>query len=144
MSEELMSKVRPLPADALRQMEQRADELVGGLSGQFHTYSVGTLAEIDRLTAAPCYADEAWRAQLTALAHDLKGLGGTFGYNLITIVAGSICRTVRDESVVTDESLQRRTTALVTALNAIIQFDLKGDGGVQGRDLLATLQLPAN
>ncbi|NJO33106.1 MAG: hypothetical protein HC869_08135 [Rhodospirillales bacterium] len=137
-----MSKVRPLPPDALRHMEQEADELVAALSGQFHTYAGAALAAIEGLMMTPCYDDEVWRARLNGLAHDLKGLGGTFDYDLITIVAESMCRAITDQAVVTDEGLQRRLAAMATALRAIVQFNLKGDGGVQGRDLIATLQLP--
>lgn len=137
-----MSKVRPLPPDALRHMEQEADKLVAALSGQFHAYAGVALAAIDGLMVAPCYDNKVWRARLNVLAHDLKGLGGTFDYDLITIIAGSMCRAISDRAVVTDEGLKRRLAAMATALHAIVQFDLKGDGGVQGRDLLATLQLP--
>jgi hypothetical protein len=60
----------------------------------------------------------------------------------MTIVAEAMCKTSRDQGLATSENLQRRLAALAAALNAIVQFDLKGDGGVQGRNLLATLQLP--
>jgi hypothetical protein len=142
MNEELKSKVRPLPPDAIRHMEQKAGELVAELCGQFRAYAGGALAEIDRLMAAPCYDDQAWRARLNALAHELKGLGGTFGYDLVTIVADSMCRTINDQNVIADEGLQRRLAASAPALSAVVQFDLKGDGGAQGRELLSTLQLP--
>jgi hypothetical protein len=141
MNEELKSKVRPLPAGAIRHMEQKAEELIAALSGQFHAYAGRTLAEIDSLIAAPRYEDEAWRVRLNVLAHDVKGLAGTFDYNLMTTIAESMCQTTSGQAVVTDEGLQRRIAALATALNAVVQFDLKGDGGGQGRDLLATLQL---
>lgn len=141
MNEELKSKVRPLPANAIRHMEQKADELVAALSGQFHAYVGRTLAEIDSLIAVPHYEDEAWRARLNVLAHDLKGLGGTFNYDLMTTVAGSMCQAISDGAVVMDEGLPRRIAALGAALDAIVQFDLKGDGGDQGRALLVTLQL---
>lgn len=142
MNEELKQKVRPLSPDDIHHMQQQAAVLIAALSGQFHEYAGGTLAEIDGLMAASRYGDEAWRGRLSALAHDLKGLGGTFGYDLMTIVAEAMCETSRGQGLATSENLQRRLAALAAALNAIVQFDLKGDGGVQGRDLLITLQLP--
>jgi len=144
MYEELRSKIRPLAAAAIRHMEQKAEELVAALCGQFQAYAKRTLAEIDSLIAAPRYEEEAWRVRLNVLAHDLKGLGGTFGYNLMTTIAESMCQATSGQAVVANEGLQRRIAALAAALSAVVQFDLKGDGGAQGRDLLATLQLPTS
>jgi hypothetical protein len=141
MNQELKRKVRPLPPHAIRHMEQKANELVAELGGQFRAFADGALAEIDRLMAAPCYDDREWRARLNALAHELKGLGGTFGYDLMTTVADSMCRSINNQTVATDEGLQRRLEASVPALKASVQFDLKRDGGSHGRELLATLQL---
>lgn len=134
MNEELKQKVRPLSPDDIDHMQQRADGLIAALSGQFHAYASGTLAEIDGLMAASRYEDDAWRGRLSALAHDLKGLGGTFGYDLMTIVAEAMCKTSRDQGLATSENLQRRLAALAAALNAIVQFDLKGGRENRGRD----------
>jgi hypothetical protein len=52
-----------------------------------------------------------------------------------------MCRSINDQTVAADDDLQRQLEASVPALKAIMQFDLKGDGGSHGRELLATLQL---
>lgn len=142
MNSRLRDKVGALSPDDLRHMEQAGDHLIATLGGEFHAYTRGALAEIDALMAASRCEDDTWRARLNVLAHDLKGLGGTFGYDLMTIIADSMCRTIRDHAAVTSDSLRRQLAALAVALNAIVQLDLRGDGGEKGRQLLASLRLP--
>lgn len=59
--------------------------------------------EIDLLAAArTAYRDEpgdAKRAELFRAAHDLKGLGSTYEYPIITRIAGSLCRMIEQVPV---------------------------------------------
>jgi hypothetical protein len=91
--------------------------------------------------AHPRYWDAAWRRRFFRLSHDLKGLGGTFNYDLVTRVGDSLCGLIRNDAVRDNRSLQRRIMAHVAALKAILLFDSTGDGGVEGEELLATLKL---
>ena len=54
-----------------------------------------------------------------------------------------MCRTIEDDRLATEGSLQRRLAAYAAALDAIIRIDLKGDGGDDGRELLNVLRITA-
>ena len=68
-------------------------------------------------------------------AHDIRGLGSTFGYTLVTDIAASLCNFV--ESVENhDDNVMEVIDAHVDALRGMIGNDVKGDGGSIGREIL--------
>ena len=68
-------------------------------------------------------------------AHDIRGLGSTFGYTLITNIAASLCNFV--EAVDNyDEDVMEVQNAHVDALRGINSNDMKGAGGPIGREIL--------
>lgn len=73
-------------------------------------------------------------------AHDIRGLGSTFGYTLVTNIAASLCNfveTVEDY----DDDVMEVLNAHVDALRGMIGNDVKGDGGPIGREILDGLTL---
>jgi hypothetical protein len=72
-------------------------------------------------------------------AHDLKGLGTTYGYQLITRIAGSLCRMIDDKE-------KRATTPLelvdahIDAIRAAVRDDIKTDEHPVGRVLVEELE----
>lgn len=122
-------------------MESRARKVTSELAGTFRENFEGTISAIDGLMAHPEYSDAKWRRQFFRLSHDLRGLGGTFNYQLVTTVGESLCGLINNDDLSGDRLLQRRVIAHVAALRAILQFDLKGDGGHEGEELLATLRM---
>jgi len=72
-------------------------------------------------------------------AHDLKGLGTTYGYQLITRIAGSLCRMIDDKE-------KRATTPLelvdahIDAIKAAVRDDIKSDEHPIGRVLVEELE----
>jgi|CXWL01.1.fsa_nt_gi chemotaxis protein histidine kinase CheA len=78
----------------------RADEAMKVLSESFPEWLD---AEVARLQAARSGADAAqWEAEavhhLFGAAHDLKGLGTTYGYPLVTQIAASLCRLIETDA----------------------------------------------
>jgi hypothetical protein len=137
----LGDRLREIKPAEFRRMESAATKATLDLLGAFHDSFKGALSAIDSLLVHPDYCDAMWRRQLYRLAHDLRGLGGTFNYGLITTVGESLCSLINTHDLPNDRRLQRHITAHVAALNAIRQFDLKGDGGKQGEELLETLRI---
>jgi len=72
-------------------------------------------------------------------AHDLKGLGTTYGYQLITRIAGSLCRLI-------DEKDKRLTAPMplvdahIDAIKAAVREDMKADDHPVGRALVTELE----
>jgi len=141
MSKALREKVREISQDKLRRMEADASIAMLELSANFRKHVNGNLRDMFGLMSAPRPDDPAWRSRLHALSRDLQGVGGSFDYGLLITIAEVMCRTVKNEALPTERALQRRLTAYAMALNAIISFDLQGDGGNDGHALLSALRI---
>ncbi len=72
-------------------------------------------------------------------AHDLKGLGTTYGYQLITRIAGSLCRLIDDKEKRATTSLEL-VDAHIDAIKAAIRDDIKSDEHPVGRALVEELE----
>lgn len=77
--------------------------------------------------------------RLNEIAHDMKGQGGTFGYNLISSFAVSLYEFTRPRETYSD-SVVELVKAHVDAMKAVITGRVKGDGGEVGGELTKTLQ----
>jgi hypothetical protein len=143
MSTSLREKVRVLTQEHLRRMEADASIAMLELSASFRKHVNGALRDMFILMSMPRHEDDSWRTKLHALARDLQGVGGSFDYGLLTTIGEVMCRTLRDEALPKETRLQRRLAAYAAALDAIIRIDLKGDGGNDGKELLAVLKIPA-
>ena len=141
MLKPLEARLRELKPAEFRRMESAAANATIDLLAAFRDNFSATLRAIASLLAAPNYADAMWRGRLHRLAHDLRGLGGTFDYALITAIGSSLCSLIEHRDLPGDPRLQRHIAAHAAALQAILQFDLKGDGGGHGQELLATLRI---
>src|SRR5262245_24653758 len=139
MLKRLEKRLREILPAEFRKMEREAASVTTSLRAGFRENFERALTSIDGLMAHPDYWNPVWRRQLYRMSHDLKGLGGTFDYRLITTIGEALCSLINNADLPDDRFLQRRIIAHVAALKAIHQFDLKGDGGSEGERLLATL-----
>ena len=139
MLKRLEHRLRELRPAEFRRMESKAAKVTADLLDEFHDTFEGMMRATDGLMIHPDHTNAIWRRQLYRLAHDLRGLGGTFNYGLVTAVCESLCSLINNCDLPDDRRLQRHITAHVAALRAVLQFDLKGNGGSQGEDLLTTL-----
>ncbi len=77
---------------------------------------------------------------LFQIAHDMKGQGGSFGYDLMTAIGDHMCRLL--EKVDKDGPLEIQMVRLhIDAMRVVITKELKGDGGAEGRQLMMGLAL---
>ncbi len=75
------------------------------------------------------------------IAHDMKGQGGSFGYELITAVANNLCRLIdRFDGSVTPETQNGAIRIHIDAMKLIISSRMRGDGGQQGTAILNGVQ----
>lgn len=72
-------------------------------------------------------------------AHDLKGLGTTYGYQLITRIAGSLCRMIDDKEKRAATPLEL-VDAHIDAIKAAVRDDIKSDEHPVGRVLVVELE----
>ncbi|MCW8915922.1 MAG: Hpt domain-containing protein [Magnetovibrio sp.] len=74
------------------------------------------------------------------VAHDMKGQGGSFGYDLMTAIGDQLCRLVEKMDKVGPREIGM-IRVHIDAMKVIITKELKGDGGDEGRQLLMGLSL---
>lgn len=128
----------------LQQLKQ-AEEAVAALAETYVSWASRDLQNIKKASAEAC-ADAAWQSesvkQLFHLTHDLKGQGGTFGYNLLSLIGDKLCRFIEESASKTTMSpLDVQVIDLhVKALEIILNEDLKSDGGEEGAMLLKGLE----
>ena len=72
-------------------------------------------------------------------AHDLKGLGTTYGYQLITRIAGSLCRLIDDKDKRVQAPLDL-VDAHIDAIKAAVRDEIKSDEHPVGRILVEELE----
>ena len=69
--------------------------------------------------------------------HNVKGQGGSFGYDLLTKIGGSLCNYLRDEASSADDKQLRVIAARLAAIDFVLEKNLMGDGGKIGGQLTA-------
>lgn len=77
--------------------------------------------------------------EMYEVCHNIKGQGGSFGYDLITQVGQSLCTYIHGAESASERML-KIIEAHLTAIQFILDRDIQGDGGPVGRQLQAKLQ----
>lgn len=71
--------------------------------------------------------------------HDMAGLAGVFGYDMLGKISRSLIETLRKGANPLDERMLMISKAHLAALTALHARDVRGDGGPQGLAILAKL-----
>ena len=79
------------------------------------------------------------RDKINILAHKLRGQGGVFGYPLISEFGKSLYNCTGNSARVT-ENLLEFVKAHIDGITAVINGNVKGDGGAVGKELLSSLE----
>ncbi|WP_417450346.1 Hpt domain-containing protein [Kordiimonas sp.] len=66
------------------------------------------------------------------LAHNVKGMGSSFNYDLMTTVGTSLCRYIKNGG---DRLRPRAIDAHVRILEVVLENKIRGDGGEKGQAL---------
>ncbi|MEE8393614.1 MAG: phosphorelay protein [Rhodospirillales bacterium] len=73
------------------------------------------------------------------ISHDVKGQGGSFGYDMMTIIGNQLCRFVEDMEDADDAEIEA-VTLHIDALKMVIAKRMEGDGGAEGESLFSGLE----
>jgi chemotaxis protein histidine kinase CheA len=111
-------------------------------------YLVWVRADIKRLEAAIAKLAQTGNAApetkrcleaVYAISHDMKGQGGTFGYDLVTDILHNLCQYLENREAAND--YERHVIQLhVNAVKQVTDNELTGDGGDAGQALLHGLR----
>lgn len=122
----------------------RAEEALKAMSAQFGQWLNDEVAKLDKAQADirnEGYSPETAEA-LYFRAHDLKGLGTTYEYPLVTRIAASLCRMLDDA----DKRMQAPLAVVdahIDAIKAVVRDKIQTDDHPVGRDLAETLEARA-
>jgi len=125
--------------DAMRSeyLAWAADDL-SALFTALETLEAGRGTSADANAPADFKADP--KADLFRIAHDMKGQGGSFGYDLVTTVGNHLCRFLERTGTPLTADQLAAVRAHAESLRTILTDGLMGDGGEVGADMLARLE----
>lgn len=119
----------------------KAEEALKAMSGQFGQWLQDEISKLDNAQAA--IRDNGYTSKtaedLYFRAHDLKGLGSTYQYPLVTRLAGSLCKLMDDPIRRMDASLVL-IDAHIDAIRAVVRDQIQTDDHPTGRALSETLE----
>ena len=121
----------------------RADETLKAMAGSMQHWIEADIGQLQaaRLAAEAANWDAASVEGLMGVAHDLKGVGATYGFPLVTQIAASLCRLTETDAgkavVARDPTLAR---AHVDALRAVVRDQVRSDADATGRALKTVLE----
>lgn len=119
----------------------KAEEALKAMSAQFGQWLQDEINKLDAAQAA--IRAEGLNAQtaegLYFRAHDLKGLGATYQYPLVTRLAGSLCKLL-DDPTKRANAPGRLLDAHIDAIKAVVRDQIQTDDHPVGRALAETLE----
>jgi len=117
---------------------ERAEKAIAEMSDSYLEWVEEDLKRMDVAYKNLENAEEPLKEEAEAvfqIAHDVKGQGGSFGYDLMTVIGNELCRLIeRTESFGSAEV--QAIKVHVDALKIVIQTGMKGDGGANGQALV--------
>ncbi|WP_375163900.1 Hpt domain-containing protein [Phenylobacterium sp.] len=119
----------------------KAEAALKSLSGNFAQWLNDEVAKLEAARQA-VRADGVTADTMETLylrAHDLKGLGATYGFPLITRIAGLLCRLIDDKAKRTDAPMPL-IDAHIDAIKAAVRDDIKDVEHPIGKALVQELE----
>ena len=119
----------------------KAEAALKSLSGNFSQWLQDEITKLDgaRQQVRANGVSAETMENLYFRAHDLKGLGTTYGYQLITRIAASLCRLIDEKDKRASVSMAL-VDAHIDAIKAAVREGMKGDDHPVGAALVAELE----
>ncbi len=121
-------------------MIAQAEAAVAALSASYRDQlmqDVQTLVDIWASLDQGVAAAEVLR-QVQAISHNIKGQGGSFGYDLVTSIGASLCDYIRSAERKTADELNI-VYAHIKILKMVSENDISGTGGETGERIVVKL-----
>jgi len=119
----------------------KAEAALKSLSGNFAEWLADEVAKLEsarqRVKAEGLTAEAAENLYLRA--HDLKGLGATYEYPLVTRIAGSLCKLI-DDPAKRATAPMHLVDAHIDAIKASVKGGIQSDTHPMGRALVTELE----
>ncbi len=118
---------------------ERAENVIAEMADSYLEWVQEDLKRIDaayKALAAASGARKEEAALVFQIAHDIKGQGGSFGYDLMTLIANELCRLIERQEDGFGEAEVQAIKVHIDAMKLVIQNRMKGDGGANGQALV--------
>ena len=115
-----------------------AEAAVAALADSFLEWIGEDIARAKQALAAANDKPGDNQAEIRAIfevVHNVKGQGGSFGYDLLTTVGGSLCNYLRVETASASDKQLKVIAAHFAAVDFVLEHILKGEGGEIGAQL---------
>ena len=131
------------PDGVSQELLDKAEAVVANLQASYLDWVLNDLSKIQELYEQAKALPEDQRASamkpLFSIAHDIKGQGGSFGYQLMTILGSQVCRFIEACQSFGDPELEV-IRLHIDAMRLVISKNMEGEGGVVGAGLVRGLQ----
>lgn len=119
----------------------KAEAALANLSGNFGQWLNDEVTKLEaaRQQVKAQGLSDANMENLYLRAHDLKGLGATYGFPLVTRIAGLLCRLIDDKAKRLAAPMPL-IDAHIDAIKAAVRDDIKGEDHPVGRALIEELE----
>ena len=135
------AKVGKGPASFDYRAIERAEQAIDKFGDDINKWGLDDITEIDKaLAKARREPDkqEEHIAHIFRRAMDLKGQGGSFGYDLITQIGDTLKRFTKNQQSASDRDVDI-IAAHIDALRTVLTQNIRGDGGEVGQQIVAGL-----
>lgn len=128
--------------------EAETDRVLAEIAARYRSKldtDVALLGDLATRFAQSSYDDRETVRHLRRLLHDMRGQAGTFGFDLVTSLAGTgdellgRAGEARAYGVTSHADLARAIHVIATAIGMVVKAGLTGDGGKTGTELKAKI-----
>lgn len=120
---------------------ERAESVIAGMADSYLDWVEDDLVKIAKAQAElKAHKDDPaeYMDRVFQIAHDMKGQGGSFGYDLMTILGNDLCRFIEGKEKVSGVDLEVIDLYIGT-MQVVISKRISGDGGAEGNKVLTGL-----
>jgi hypothetical protein len=139
----LKSKVSYGPDGVDVEALERAEAVIANLRSSYLIWVQDDLTKInafyEQALALPVVERGPSIKGIFGIAHDIKGQGGSFGFQLMTILGNQLCRFAESRQLFGNAELEV-IRLHIAAMRMVIGELIEGEGGAAGEDLLRGLQ----
>ena len=130
----------PNTAPSYEEMIAQAEAAVASLRGAYREQLTEDVAAlVDLWAKLDPRAPDATLDEIHSFAHNIKGQGGSFGYDLITSIGASLCDYLRSGHHVSVRELDI-VHAHLKLLKLVSDNDISGTGGEMGQRIVERLR----
>jgi len=123
---------------------ERAEQVIASMKGSYIEWVAEDFKRVEEaygdLVAENGNRDENLK-RIFAVAHDMKGQGGSFGYDLVTRIGNHLCRLIEKFGDHNPDKVENEAIRIhIEAMKLVISQNLSGEGGDAGKAILAGIE----